>query len=49
MSVKHKESGVHLLPNQRLWKESSAADDKNRSRKVQKEIRKAEINVQKDD
>ena len=28
MSVKHKESGIHLLPNQRLWKESSAADDK---------------------
>jgi hypothetical protein len=28
MSVKHKESGIHFLPNQRLWKASSAADDK---------------------
>ena len=28
MSVKHKESGIHLLPYQRLWKESSASDDK---------------------
>ena len=29
MSAKHKESGIHLLPNQRLWKEHSAADGKN--------------------
>ena len=28
MSAKHKKSGIHLLPNQRLWKERSAADGK---------------------
>ena len=35
MSVKHKESGIHLLPDQRSWKESSAADDKLSREKIQ--------------